>query len=195
MQGEGTAGLSCHLMLSHSNTAPEKQGDKHRFLQAVSSLRFGNLRHRPLKMQAGAEHTALDGILLSSSSAMFHIEVGAVSIKVAATKAIHFNKPVNISECLCLLQEILLAQAVLKEKLFHLEKPTQKSLQWFLMLNYPFHKEFPASLKLSPPVQQQINIRTPPILVELQQLMLSVQSWLRVPLYQGRLVLFQQILL
>lgn len=60
-------------------------------------------------MQAGAEHTALDGILLSSSSVMFHIEVGAVSIKVAATTAIQFNKPVNISECLCLLQEILLA--------------------------------------------------------------------------------------
>jgi len=66
MHGKGMAGLSCHLTLPHSNTAPEKQGDKHWFLQAVSSLRFGNLRHRPLKMQAGAEYTALDSILLSS---------------------------------------------------------------------------------------------------------------------------------
>lgn len=29
---------------------------------------------------------------------MFHTELGAVYIKLAATKAIPFNKPVNISE-------------------------------------------------------------------------------------------------
>lgn len=65
MQGEGTAGHICHMPLSQSNeTASEKQGDKHQFLQPISSLRFGNLRHCPSKPQAGVEYIMLNSILL-----------------------------------------------------------------------------------------------------------------------------------
>lgn len=65
IQGEGTARLICHMLPSQSNkTAPEKQGDKHQFLQRISSLRFGNLRHSPSKLQAEAEYIMLNSILL-----------------------------------------------------------------------------------------------------------------------------------
>lgn len=52
----------------------------------------------PLKTGAGAEYTVLNSILLSCFSVRFYIKLGAVSIKLAAAKAIQFNKAINISE-------------------------------------------------------------------------------------------------
>lgn len=93
----GWAYLS-YAAVSVKRNSPKNQGGKRQFLTQMSSLRFGNLGQTfKTAGRSGIHNTKYHfppmfwGVRLS-------VTLGVSSTKPAATKAVQFNKPINISE-------------------------------------------------------------------------------------------------